>query len=316
VPDFVSFSPSSIADLAAIWRLAAGDRHPLPNQLFVEITLQDPSFQNADMLVLAEDGIPIGFALAKRFREQHAGLERFADKGWIALLAVHPDYQRQGHASRLLAAAEVQFKQQGVRLINLGESFSHAMPGLPATLPEAGAFFKARGYSKGNEVWDVRGDASAEATSQVPALSNDLATRVLYSSDAGALLHFLEANFPGRWARDMAQDVLEGQPLEQVQGLFENGQLQGFARLHPAGSPGALRWAGFNPEIAALGPIGISKGLRGRGAGLALLRAGLATLAGLGATDTVIDWTTLLDFYGRVGFRPWLQYDQAHKELA
>ena len=49
--------------------------------------------------------------------------------------------------------------------------------------------------------------------------------------------------------------------------------------------------------------------------GLALLVRALEQLRDWGAKETVIDWTDLLDFYGRCGFTPWLRYVLAQKEL-
>ncbi|MGZ3460379.1 MAG: LamG domain-containing protein, partial [Archangium sp.] len=46
--------------------------------------------------------------------------------------------------------------------------------------------------------------------------------------------------------------------IRDVMGLFVAGAPQGFAHLHPPGSVGALRWAGFDPDVAALGPIGVA----------------------------------------------------------
>ncbi|MDB5098002.1 MAG: family N-acetyltransferase [Cyanobacteria bacterium RYN_339] len=296
----------------ALWQAAAGDRHPLPPALWDELTAFDPGFRPEDLRVAFEGETPIGFALTKQLRAP-ADLPKFQDRGWIALMAVHPEHQRQGVGTALLAEAEQALKAAGKTAVNLGESLAHAMPGIPEALTEGRAFFQACGYEPTQEVWDVRGDV---ATAQPPELPAGVTARVLAADEAGALLHFLNETFPGRWAQDMGQYLVEGRPIWHVMGLFEGGQLRGFAQLHLPGSPGALRWAGFNPDVAALGPIGVSKDVRGRGLGLGLLQAGLAHLASVGATDTVIDWTTLLEFYGRVGFKPWLRYQQARKELA
>jgi predicted N-acetyltransferase YhbS len=78
---------------------------------------------------------------------------------------------------------------------------------------------------------------------------------------------------------------------------------------------GAERWAGLEPGIAALGPIGVAADARGGGLGLALLVAGLRQLRDRGAGPAVIDWTDLLDFYARAGFAPWLRYVQARRSL-
>lgn len=311
--DITSYRAEMAPALIQLWRDAAGDKHPLPAAMWEELTLCDPSFRPDDLLVAVEAGLPIGFALTKRFREPALGLEKMGDRGWIALMAVSPRHQRQGVGTALLAAAEAHLKADGAKTVSLGESFHHALPGIPDALPDALAFFTARGYQVFNEVWDVRGDVAAAVAPQLP---EGVTARPVAAREGGQLLHFLEQTFPGRWARDMAHLWLSGEPLPHVMGLFDGADLVGFAQLHPPGSRGALRWAGFDRGVAGLGPIGVSEAVRGRGLGLALLQAGLARLRELGAGPTVIDWTTLLDFYGRAGFRPWLHYRQARKELA
>jgi predicted N-acetyltransferase YhbS len=65
-----------------------------------------------------------------------------------------------------------------------------------------------------------------------------------------------------------------------------------------------------------LGPIGIGQERRGRGYGAALLDAGLRYLLERGVDGCVIDWTGLLDFYGKFGFQPYRQYAVLVKQLA
>jgi GNAT superfamily N-acetyltransferase len=307
-----AYSPAMAPALMAIWQQAAGDRHPLPEAIWEELTTFDPNVRPEDIRVAVEEGQPIGFALTKRMRDADV-LPRFEDRGWIALMAVDPAHQRRGVGTALLADAERHLAGVGARAVTVGDSLHHAMPGVPAALPGARAFFQARGYVPTQEVWDVRGDVRGSA---FPDLPPDAITRLVGPGEEGQLLEFLGQTFPGRWTRDLAHYLLEGRPVWHVMGLFVDGRLQGFAQLHLPGTPGTLRWAGFNPRVAALGPIGVSEAVRGRGLGLALLRSGLAYLGTLGASETVIDWTTLLDFYGRVGFRPWLSYQQFRKDLA
>jgi predicted N-acetyltransferase YhbS len=57
-----------------------------------------------------------------------------------------------------------------------------------------------------------------------------------------------------------------------------------------------------------LGPIGVSKDVRGKGYGGALLDAGLGYLRDQGVRGCVIDWTDLVDFYGKFGFKPYREY--------
>ena len=65
-----------------------------------------------------------------------------------------------------------------------------------------------------------------------------------------------------------------------------------------------------------LGSIGVSADCRGKGYGGALLNAGLRYLRECGVRGCVIDWTTLLDLYGKFGFRPYHEYIALGKFLA
>jgi predicted N-acetyltransferase YhbS len=262
-----------------------------------------------------EGDVPVGFVLTKRLREAFPGSERYDAVGWVALMAVAPDYQRRGLGSRLLAAAEAGLRASGVRRVILGGSFHHVMPGVPVALPEAMAFVERHGYALGGTVWDVRRDLGVGPA--LAAVPDEPGVRFApcERDRVAALNAFLEAVFLGRWARDVRRFLAGGGDARTVMTLEVDGAIEGFAWLHPPGSLGALRWAGFAPGIAALGPIGVSEAVRGRGLGLGLLLAGLRWLAAEGARDTVIDWTTLIEFYGRVGFEPWLAYRLGEKAL-
>jgi GNAT superfamily N-acetyltransferase len=88
--------------------------------------------------------------------------------------------------------------------------------------------------------------------------------------------------------------------------------IAGFATIHRRG-PGPLFGPRFWEDLlerasGGLGPIGVVARLRGRGLGRALLAVALDVLHARGVRDCVIDWTTLLDYYGPFGFRPWKTY--------
>src|SRR5690606_2380885 len=73
------------------------------------------------------------------------------------------------------------------------------------------------------------------------------------------------------------------------------GLLWSEALLTDIGTPGA--------RLGGIGPLGIDPAVRGAGAGLAMVAGAASWLRGRGATDAVINWTTLTSFYGRLGAR-------------
>ncbi|MBC7544529.1 MAG: GNAT family N-acetyltransferase [Candidatus Sericytochromatia bacterium] len=312
----VPYQPPMAAALVAIWRAAAGEHHPIPDELWTAGTVGDPGFLAGDLLVAQEGEVPVGFVLTKRWRGRDPGCERYLPIGYVALMAVHPRWQGRGIGRRLLVTAESQLRAAGATKSVLAGSFHHFFAGVPDWATAARKLLLSAGYGLGDDVWDVRRSLAAEPPlPEVPPVAG-VSLRPYRTDEAEALIGFLNDAFPGRWPRDVQHFLQSGGPIDQVMGLFAGDLPCGFAHLHPPGTAGAGRWSGLVPGIAALGPIGVSEAQRGRGLGMALLIAGLHELRRLGADEVVIDWTDLLDFYGRVGFQPWLRYTLASKALA
>lgn len=96
------------------------------------------------VLGLEKDGRLIGAVVAT-----HDGR-----KGWINRLAIDPDQRRQGHARRLLAAAEAALRAQGIHVIAaLVESWNEASL----------ALFQSQGYRLSDDVYYLSKRDSTEA---------------------------------------------------------------------------------------------------------------------------------------------------------
>ena len=129
----------------------------------------------------------------------------------------------------------------------------------------------------------------------------------------GAILAFLTRTFPGRWRYDMAEAFARGASVEDVLVLEDRaGSVEGFLASWHFGSallgPGAHWYLALGERFGAMGPLGIAESLRGRGLGLALVAAGMAALKERGVEESAIDWTELVDFYGKLGYRVWKSY--------
>lgn len=323
-----------IPEIVSVWNAATGEAFPLREVVFRQNTVDDPNFDPAGVSAARTGGgRVVGFCIAKVAREPIGADGLLPDRGWISMIAVHPSAQRRGLGTVLLRRGEAFLRDRGRHGAVLGGDPAHFFPGIPAGTP-AVEFFAACGYRLRGDAYDLRRSLAdyrtPEAIAAVLAAHPDLRVRPLRSGEEGALLAFLDAVFPGRWRYTLGRVLARGGEIGDVMGVVRGGAVLGFAHLFHPGS----RWIG--PSIAwvkeggaasaearpagrghagGLGPMGLAPELRGVGLGLALLDRAVVRLARLGVEEMVIDWTVLLDFYGKLGFVPWKQYRHGERAL-
>jgi GNAT superfamily N-acetyltransferase len=323
--DLRPFDRARIAEVVSVWNAAAGRAFPLREVVFRQNTVLDPHFdpEGAALACERSTGRVVGCGIAKVARVPLGTDGLRPDRGWVGFLVVHPNHQRRGVGAALLRAAEEFLRAQGRPAAVLGSDPAHFFPGVPDDTGSAG-FFEARGYTMRGEAYDLhrslRGYRTPEAVTAALRDNPDTDIRPLAHGEEAALLAFLDATFPGRWRYTIAQ-FLEGDgSIGDVMGVVRGRAVLGFALLFHPGS----RWIG--PSIAwaprpspaatvGLGPMGLSPALRGRGLGLALLDRAVVHLAAHGGDEMVIDWTILLDFYGKLGFTPCRRYRHGERTL-
>ena len=149
-------------------------------------------------------------------------------------------------------------------------------------------------------------------------LENDLATfnydkplptgyefRPMRSGDEDALEEFFVRVFPGRWRYDVfAKLSVEGPQCVYI--TKKGDRIEGFALIQTSAQKMPIGGAVWKHDLGehwgSLGPIGVSEDVRGTGVGGAIMGAALMHLKSLGVRRCTIDWTTLIDFYGKFGF--------------
>ncbi len=225
--------------------------------------------------------------------------------GWIDAIAVDPDYQRQGIGRQLVAWAEAWLIAQGATRIRTGCGPRHPTPGVPES---AIPFFAACGYDLCDWTnWDV---ARNLADYSPPATLREVAAAA-YPAQPGQeelLLGFLEQEFPGTWHFATAEFLREGGRISDFMLLWTADGVEGACKLTFEDSlwgMGRYYAYGLPRPWGQLGFIGVAEKRRGQGMGLFLLDAGLRRLQNNGVKGCVIDWTSLLDFYGKAGFTPY-----------
>jgi GNAT superfamily N-acetyltransferase len=315
-PDYQLFQASNAAHLQAlveVWNAAC------PSHLTISLRFARYNVgavtggaQSGQLALL--DGAPIGVVLVSHLTGDATVMA--PDVGWIDCLAVTPQAQRQGVGTALLTWAEQWLAERGCNAAVLGTSIRPFLPGVPVEL-EAVAFFQRHDYQPRNTVWDV---AANLATYKPPADLRDIdgIVRPGQPGEEEALLTFLRREFPGRWRFEYEELQRAGQRFSDYMLVWTERGVDGFCVLTFEDSLRPLER--FYPyqlprPWGQLGSVGVSAASRGRGYGLAVVDAGLRRLHNNGINGCVIDWTTIVDFYGKFGFSKYREYQQMRKEL-
>jgi GNAT superfamily N-acetyltransferase len=301
--------------LIALWNRALGNRFPLSARLWQQSVEGDPNWRPGDGLVLRlPDGTIAGFALTRRFHQlgQYPAMAAVRYLGWIMALVIAPEHAGRGYGSQLLSAAEENLRQRGATHCDLGGSLGHFLPGPPADDERALAFWQRHGYQHARLVHDLhRSLADWQPTPM--ALRDGWRCAPGQQGQEAALLTFLDASFPGRWHYHLAESLARGASIQDVTLLFTpDDAVAGFVATWHAASPllgPATTWhPALGPHFGGIGPLGIAASARGHGRGLALVAAAVTHLHQRGVVECAIDWTTLTDFYARLGFVSWRNY--------
>ncbi|TMI87003.1 MAG: GNAT family N-acetyltransferase [Bacillati bacterium ANGP1] len=328
--EVVTFGPEAVPEVVALWNAAWGESFPLRESLFAQNTVMDPHFDPGGCWVARgpKRGPAVGFCLAKIAREPIGADGTLPDRGWVGALVVHPAFRRRGLGTRLLARAEAYLAGLGRRRVVLGGDPGHFFPGIPLR-DEALAFFAGAGYRLRGDAFDlhrsIKGYTTPAEVATARAGHPEVDIRPLRPGEEGPLLEFMDETFPGRWRYTMGRFLAARGPVGDVMGVVRGGAVCGFAHLFHPGSrwigpsiawpAGVLARAAGTGTCGGLGPMGLAPAFRGRGLGLALLDAAVRHLQALGVDEMIIDWTSLIGFYGRLGFVPLRQYRHGERIL-
>lgn len=295
------------------------DRNPYPlsDELWLE-RLGSRHHEQSLLLGAFDAGDLVGVAYAK------VGVSFWqpSDTGWLALLCVDPRWQGAGVGSSLVAEAVRTLRERGYGNLLLGGEADHLLPGIPQ---EAGvaAWRLARGL--GCLPTTAEHDLLLDLRPELPPAPLPPGF-TLRADRPEAALAFVEQHFPGRWAEELATYLAAGATAITLEpsGSPEAGKsapTQGFCVVFQGDegvtSPGLL-WkeallaeiGSSSTRVAGIGPLGVDEAVRGAGCGLAMVRGAAAWLKERGATDAVINWTTMTGFYGRLGARVWRTYQR------
>lgn len=313
-----SWDKNRLKEVVDLWNKELKNKFPMREELFMQNSFDDENVCfDASRFAVNDENEVIGFVIGKRWQEE-LDVEMREETGWIQALLVHPEYQEQGIGSKLLAHAEKAFREAGMKHILLGKDPWHYFPGIPDEYEKVRTWFEKKGYEHFGIEYDMINEYDKDSDVSVPAVENGEFT-ILQEDESEQLVAFLRRCFPGRWEYEAMKYFEKGGTGREFVVLKKHEEIVGFCRINDKDSPFIAQntyWAPlFDNELAGLGPLGIDAKERGNGYGLAIVEAAIAFLRRRGHRRIVIDWTGLVDFYAKLGYKKWKAYHSYEKYL-
>lgn len=313
----VPFDPESGAgELLELWNGTIGDEFPLDGRLLSQQLRLDTD-PRICLAVRGDGGRLAGAVLAKRAARPGAS-GAVPAAGYVSFLLTAPGSRGRGIGGALLDAAFGWLAERGAATVSLGGDRYHFFPGRPVYDAEGsealGRLAASRGFEPAGLEYDLIADIGRMDRPE-GSVGSGYEYGALRSGEAKAFSAFMRASFPGRWADEMAEGLAAGMDPADVLVARDasDGSIAGFARVcdgkGPVLAPSVYWRAAMGEAPGGLGPIGVDAARRGSGVGLALLRYGVAELGSRGVRTMAVDWTDLVDFYGKIGFRVWKRYE-------
>jgi len=235
----------------------------------------------------------------------------------LLLIMVEPRSQRQGVGTKLLKHVEKTLTASGVQELTLGfgSAGEYFWPGAPVDHSSAWPFFRKNGWPEHERSFDlIRGleHYSTPLWVNERVAKADITLRLAHAKDSRALMRFEEAHFPV-WASFFQSTVQEERHRNILLAQRHDGSIVGTLLLQ-ADEP--VLWSrDLGVCFGSLSVLGVAPEQQGRGAGIALASRAMEIIKERGGSGCYIQWTGLVDWYGKLGIEVWSAYRMSSKRL-
>ena len=297
------------ASAFTLWQTAIGQVWPIDFQRFQQI-LAAPQ---AGHFVAREQGQVIGFVATA----QSPALDKKV--GHLLALLVAPSWQGRGLGSALHEQALKHLHAAGVDTIQLGGLSPRFWCGVPENLPDALAFFQARGWEFAETVYDLTQDLGQYSTPD--AINQRMEKQQITLNPAKqenirAVLAFEEREFPN-WLPHYQRLADLGEYRDILVAREQSGQVLGTLLMSTPQSHSErtdVVWRVLlGPDAGSMGAVGVAASEQGRGIGIALVARASELLKARGIRNCYIDWVVLTDFYARLGYKKWRAFRMSQR---
>jgi GNAT superfamily N-acetyltransferase len=131
------------------WLREALPREGIDAGRFARQVLCDPNFDPRGLILAYEGTRPVGLTWVVHRQVPLENAPSDSERGYVALLAVHPKHRRKGVGTALLNAGEAFLKERGAQSVWVsGYAPGYFLPGVDLAYPGALEFFVRAGYTE------------------------------------------------------------------------------------------------------------------------------------------------------------------------
>jgi mycothiol synthase len=267
----------------------------------VSRVLLDPNLDPEGSIAAYSGDRLVGYCLSLAPKEP-TGTE---SKGFITLLAVHPEQRHLGIGGEILRSSEAFLRGEGCTSVWISPyGPGYFAPGVDQRYEDGMRFLTSRGYAVAYEPISMETSTDQEGLPEWlrPSDSHRIVHPVV--EEAFTVLEFVRREFP-HWAEVVAGSIrrrLRGDNGTGVLGLSEAEEVQGFAHY----------------DGERFGPIGVATTARGKGYGQHLMFATLHAQRRAGFSRSYFVWSddrTAERLYKNAGFRTVRRFSVLRKTL-
>jgi beta-N-acetylhexosaminidase len=303
--------PADSVAVYALWQAAMGAQWPITAADFHRLLTGSPLYQAGDYFVAYQDDQIVGFVATQMDRGNPALAS-------LPALFVDPQFQRRGIGTALHTAALEHLRASGAAMVQLGGGgYSYFWPGVPNNLPAARPFFEACGWDFSEPCYDLAQNMQEYHAPEDPPI--DVVIEIATPADATELLEFEGREFP-HWLGPFQSNVDIGDFNALLIARDPTtrkiiGTLILYSPLaHPSSFDGFWKLILGDP-LGEIGCVGVAEARHNQGIGSAMMVRAADILKQRGVASVHIGWVYRVNFYQRLGYAPWQEFDMSWQRL-
>jgi len=293
--------PKDKDEIYQLWESILGDTWPVEKQSFDEVVFG----QNSKNFIVKNGSEIIG----------HLSVQINGETAAIVSILVEKIYQRKGAGTKLINVASEELKLKGIKRISLGSGgYSYFWPGVPKNLNSAIKFFEKLGWQYSETSVDMTMKLKEYKTpGSVIERTNNLGItfELAKNEQIKDILGFEKKSFH-HWYKYFSSTIDKNELDNILIAKSSQGKIVGSVLI----DRDKKVWNRLlGNKVGALGALGVSEDSQGQGVGLALAAQGTEILKADGVDVCYLGWTWLIDWYGKLGYKVWCEYQMSTKSI-